>query len=566
MTIVDEINAKVSVAREHVQRGEYASASSNFDEVLYLVDRHMTTVHEPYLHSRWQSCRTALKGEAEAAREKGAKHGDDCQPAPGLPPLRMRSRESFVDSPVAERPLPTPPRLSNGLLPVSRRGSSTGNAPDFSLHVRQPSSGRIVHTASRSSSFSEAATNHIEPQVFESPVRRRDPSPPRWSHTASDQDPEVWQASLREPWLVKAARCTSDDGDRGRRSRRTSGNGPRDTPSKVDSWRNPKDRPTPVKSGVLSGVESAVRSSYDGPDPELAEALMRDLLVRSPNVRWADIAGLEEPKRVLHENVILPLLMPDYFQGIRRPVKGVLMFGPPGTGKTMLAKAVATECSTTFFNVSAATLGSKYRGESERMVRCLFELAREHAPTTIFFDEIDSLCSTRGSQNEHEASRRVKTEMLVQIDGINGTAEGQRPQVMVMAATNCPWDIDEALRRRLEKRIYIPLPGTAERAELLRLNMQGVEVADDVDYADLAERARGYSGDDLTGVCRDAALNGMRRRIAGLAPDQIKGLSKADVQAPVRMEDFQQALQRINPSVLADEVQHQAWMAKHGAI
>ena len=149
--------------------------------------------------------------------------------------------------------------------------------------------------------------------------------------------------------------------------------------------------------------------SYNAELKELALTIQREIIVDNPNVRFHDIVGLDEAKRLLKEAVLMPLKFPHFFTGILEPWKGILLFGPPGTGKTMLAKAVATECRTTFFNISASTIVSKWRGDSEKLVRMLFEIARYHQPSTIFFDEIDSILSSRTSTGEHEASRRMKT-------------------------------------------------------------------------------------------------------------------------------------------------------------
>ncbi|XP_048258417.1 katanin p60 ATPase-containing subunit A1-like isoform X2 [Haliotis rufescens] len=314
--------------------------------------------------------------------------------------------------------------------------------------------------------------------------------------------------------------------------------------------------------------ESEKKFDSSGYDKDLVEHLERDILQKNPNVHWGDIADLVEAKKLLEEAVVLPLIVPDFFKGIRRPWKGVLMVGPPGTGKTMLAKAVASECGTTFFNVSSSSLTSKYHGESEKLVRLLFEMARFYAPSTIFVDEIDSICSKRGSDSEHEASRRVKSELLVQMDGVGGVC-GEDPSktVMVLAATNFPWDLDEALRRRLEKRIYIPLPTAEGRVELLKINLREVEVAEDANLPGVAAKLDGYSGADITNVCRDAAMMSFRRRIEGLRPEQIRNIPKDELIQPTTMEDFENAIHRVNKSVSKEDLErYEKWMKEFGSV
>jgi len=298
---------------------------------------------------------------------------------------------------------------------------------------------------------------------------------------------------------------------------------------------------------------------------------------KCPSVTWESIAGLEQAKSLLEEAVVLPLVMPEYFQGIRRPWKGVLMFGPPGTGKTLLAKAVATQCSTSFFNVSASTMASKFRGDSEKLVRLLFEMARFYAPTTIFFDEIDALGSKRGDASEHEASRRVKAELLVQMDGVGSVSAededgpAQPRQVMVLAATNRPWDLDEALRRRLEKRIYIPLPEAEGRNQLFEINLKEVKMGADVAVKGLVDKTKGYSGADVTNVCREAAMMGLRRRMQqarkeGKSLQELNNL-KQEVDVPVTQADFLEAISNVNRSVGNEDLQRFTdWMKEFGSV
>jgi len=243
----------------------------------------------------------------------------------------------------------------------------------------------------------------------------------------------------------------------------------------------------------------------------LAQTISRDIYLESPNVQFSDIVGLEDAKRLVRESVVFPIKYPQLFEGspLLKPWKGLLLYGPPGTGKTMLAKAIATECKTTFFNISASSIVSKWRGDSEKLIRVLFELARHHAPSTIFIDEIDSIMSARDG-HDHEGSRRMKTELLVQMDGLISGGDN----VFVLAASNLPWSLDIAMLRRLEKRIFVDLPSFEARKSLFTHYLKdgnAIKISREIDYELLSNLTKGYSGSDVYMVCREAAMTTLRK-------------------------------------------------------
>ena len=319
----------------------------------------------------------------------------------------------------------------------------------------------------------------------------------------------------------------------------------------------------------------------NGPDSDLIEMLEREVVDTNPNVSFDDIAELNQAKKALQEAVLLPLIIPDYFKGIRRPWRGVLLYGPPGTGKTMLAKALATQGKTTFFNVHSSSFASKWRGESEKLVRILFEMARFYAPTTIFIDEVDSLCSKRGEGNEGEGSRRVKAELLVQMEGVNSNTsasanekseEDKRKLVTVMAATNRPWDLDDALRRRFEKRVYIPLPNDKGRMQLFNLNLKKIEIDKNINYDKLVKMTDGYSGADITNVCREASFMPMRRELIANKGRRIEDLVndqsfREKIRAPIGMADFEKAIGNISKSVSVKDLEvYSKWTKEFASV
>ena len=216
-------------------------------------------------------------------------------------------------------------------------------------------------------------------------------------------------------------------------------------------------------SAAAQSKKSDADGGKDEEDKKLQDALSGAIVTETPNVHWEDVSGLENAKEGLKEAVVLPIRFPQLFDDVRKPWRGILLYGPPGTGKSFLAKACATECEGTFFSISSSDLVSKWMGESEKLIKQLFNMAREKKPAIIFIDEVDSLCGSR-SEGENDSSRRIKTEFLVQMQGVGQNNDG----VLVLGATNVPWELDNAIRRRFQKRIYIPLPEAEARAHMLK--------------------------------------------------------------------------------------------------
>lgn len=343
------------------------------------------------------------------------------------------------------------------------------------------------------------------------------------------------------------------------------------------------------------------KSEADAEDKKLMGKLSDIILTKKPDIKWEDVAGLEMAKRSLKETVILPVRFPDLFSGKRRPFGGILLYGPPGTGKSYLATAVATEADATFMSVSSSNLVSKWQGESERLVKTMFKMARDKVPTIIFVDEVDSLCSARGD-GEAESSRRIKTEFLVQMQGVGKSKSG----LLVLGATNIPWDIDAAMRRRFEKRVYIPLPGSYARSYMFHLNLGdtphtlGEWSAEPLQegkpengmrctspqFAQLGEKTDGYSGSDISVLVREALMEPVRlcQRSKYFRCDANKKwhpcnehddyaqkmtiyeLPKNSLAVPpVTADDFTSVIGRCHASVAQHELKHfEEWTAEFG--
>jgi transitional endoplasmic reticulum ATPase len=269
---------------------------------------------------------------------------------------------------------------------------------------------------------------------------------------------------------------------------------------------------------------------------EVTPTAMREVYIEVSTVHWDDIGGLDEVKLHLKEAVEWPLKNPEIFQRLGiKPPKGILLFGPPGCGKTLLARAVATESESNFITIKGPEVFSKWVGESEKAIREVFRKARMAAPAVIFLDEMDSLAPRRGlGFSDSGVSERVISQLLTEMDGIVTLED-----IVVIAATNRPDMVDSAVLRpgRFDRLIYVPEPDEKSRLQIFKIYTKSMPLAKDVDLNQLAATTRYYSGADIESLCREAAMHALR----------------ADLSAKeVTMKDFQEAIKEVGPSVSPD--------------
>ena len=552
-----DLNRYVKVARELAILGNYEKSLGKYKTALNIISERLTEISDNYLKDKWKGTEDTLKNEVMLVYNayEIAKKFENSEEE-----RRRREREEEEENnKILMRDYKPDKKKEdeNGEYYIDENGEKFykrwahfGGKPPFG-YVNNPNDpNNIRHKPKKDPDVWDPPDDYKKPKKVVKPVNNNY-NKPSYNKPSSNYNRPGSQANNN-----RVNNNYNNNYNKGKNPPPSNKNQPSQPgKDKKDGEKDPRD-----------GKSAFYLDRYPegtGPDGELIEMIEREVVETNPNIKFDDIAELDAAKATLKEAVLLPLLMPDFFRGIRRPWKGVLLYGPPGTGKTLLAKALATQGKTTFFNVSATTFASKWKGESEKLVRILFEMARFYAPSTIFIDEVDSIGTKRGD-GDSEASRKVLAEMLVQMDGVSGMSENEdisneelkKQIVMVLAATNHPWDLDDALRRRFEKRVYIPLPNSVGRREMFKINMKGVTLDEKINMDELIKLTDGYSGADISIVCREAALMPMRRQLSGTVvrdnilkygklPDQLQ--DKLDI--PITQEDITTAIKNISKSV-----------------
>ena len=588
----------IKAARELSLKGGYMKSLEIYKRIFRIIDNRLHEIStDNYLVTRWKDTREQLKKECTIIYEayQHCKIYNSESLPNNLEPYQYQNNnmnKNNINNYVYNERTPNYNYVKDdekrwahfgGKAPFSYLRDKNNNKNNF---IQSPN--YVIDNKQRNSNLNYLNNFYKDPDVWASPEED-----PRFSYedkkykgkrpisqkninydkidlgVVNDKDIEKRRKNYDKPWQVPLYTKPKDPN-----TRNSLNNNYKNT--KKGNINNKKLKKEPPKSPFL--MARYPEDNGNGPDTDLIEMVEREVVEMNPNVNFDDIAELSSAKRALTEAVVLPLLMPDFFVGLRRPWKGVLLYGPPGTGKTLLAKALATQGKTTFFNVSPTTFASKWKGESEKLVRILFEMARFYAPSTIFIDEVDSV-GTKRHDGENEASKKVLAEMLVQMDGIsesnsdnknntniknnnnnNNNKESTPKFVMVLGATNLPWDLDDALRRRFEKRIYIPLPNKVGRKQMFNINFKGIKLDPSVKIDELVEKTKGYSGHDIASVCREASLMGMRNKI--MKGDDVFDLMQAannetfiqGLEAPVTQKDILAAIKNISKSVSPKDI------------
>ncbi|KAI9870438.1 MAG: hypothetical protein M1830_004255, partial [Pleopsidium flavum] len=491
-----------------------------------------------------------------------------------LPPVRPQTMENTISS----KPPAPPPHTVQAKEPHvpknKERPTERLNKPPMD-YISYRSEYPVASSSSKTPAPAGVSKSSGPSNIVSTSVPKRQRSPLRKSFP-----PVVPTGLSRRPVPNTSTHRDSGQREPEKRLSGSSGSGKEQTSSSRDGEAKPRRSPSktvgepmlatpPTDPTSINGDSAAIsraarawdeRVKYltkhlpKGVDENAAKQIFNEIVVKGDEVHWDDVAGLDVAKKALKEAVVYPFLRPDLFMGLREPARGMLLFGPPGTGKTMLARAVATESKSTFFAISASSLTSKYLGESEKLVRALFALAKALAPSIIFVDEIDSLLSSRGGSSEHESTRRIKTEFLIQWSDLQRAAagkeqsdkekkEGDASRVLVLAATNMPWAIDEAARRRFVRRQYIPLPESHVRAMQLRtlLSHQKHSLTED-DIEVLVQLTDAFSGSDITALAKDAAMGPLRS-----LGEALLHMSMEEIR-PIQFVDFEASLVNIRPS------------------
>lgn len=305
--------------------------------------------------------------------------------------------------------------------------------------------------------------------------------------------------------------------------------------------------------------KARIRRMKDASEEEKDKLIDSLIVSQKPDVDWNHIGGLESLKQEIKEAIVLPFVRgkPMYVKAPRT----ILLYGPPGTGKTLLAKASCNTLNATFFEARISSLLSKYFGESNKLINALFSKARKMQPSLIFMDELDSIAISRDS-NIDESTRRVLGQLLTEIEGFN---TNQKDTILIMGATNKPWDLDEAIVSRFQKKIYVPLPDKVARKIILQIHLEGADITG-IDIGKLAEKAEGFSGRDISNLCQEAIIKMVRETNPNLENLTVRDLESYSLNhRPLTEEDFEEAFSKIKPSAQQHSIEkYEEWKKQFG--